>query len=756
MSSSKSLIPIGMANLPAIIQGKAAPHKVLDHVNFGVGAHLLDLTRGQIIRLDGIPYIFIHATTDDAFCLQHERTGKMLTLTMDEIATAHRQGRLVVEPLAGPKLPANKAALLDIPFSAFEKKTREDAIWRARYCLALDKAMAHRKVALSEKDLPALIAQVAKERNDPEPPSVPSLVRWYGWWRAGRRRLQVLCHGKAKRQTTPRLKQLILYTLMEVLESYWAVCDNVSLQNVLNRMRKILEANASETGYDPEIHSLPAPSTVSIYANRLNKYQVTAEQDGVYEANRLFEPRGTLQVPTAPNVLWEVDHHRLKYEVSYQSLDRNGNEVEVVLGSPWLTVVIDVYSRVVLAIVVSFEPPSTLRTLQALKMAMLPKDELHTLHPLLQNRMDFFGIPIRVRADRGRDFYSEALAAALFDLGIELDNTLAYSPWQKPYIERLFWTLDEMLISKIPGHTPRPGKRKPGPKPKRPPRRLNLEQLTDFIVRFFGDLYHHKPHGGLGGDTPAEVYRKGMLRIARLRGENPSLQLRSPFERSRAEFDAAFTIRETRKLTQFGVTFKNLWFSSGELGRLHSDHGDIEVEMRVDPANLTSVLVRHPRQDRFLIVPCTEVKYATNRPLWSHEVLNAAVRKKLGRRPRKGDWNDLSDQLLMEMLGIVDAGPKATRRNLQQAARHLGGKLDLGLLASKLAMDAERTGRPVLDTNAMIDLDIDDGDAAAPAENPTIEADTPEPAPVSGAEPAALDDADLDPFKILDAGETDA
>lgn len=757
LSSSNSLVPVGMANLPAVIAGKPAPHKVLTQISVGVGVHLVDLVRGQIVRLDGTSYIFTHATTDDEFCLQNERTGKMLNLTMDELATAHRQGRLVVMPRAEVALPKSKTALLAMPLSAFEKKTRKAAIRRARYCIALDKARADGRVkTLSIASLTPFIKEVAANHNDPKLPSAGSLIRWYGWWQAGQRRLAVLCHAKAKRRTTPRMKQLILHTLWDVLESYWATCKNISYQNVQDRMGTVLEGGATETGYNTKEYRLPALSTISLYAKRLNKYQVTALQDGVYEANRLFEPRGKLQVPTAPNVLWEVDHHRLKYEVSYNSLDRNGNVVEVVLGCPWLTVVIDVYSRVVLAIVVSFEPPSTLRTLQALKMAMLPKDELHANHPKLQNRMDYYGIPIRVRTDRGRDFYSEALALALFDLGIELDNTHAYSPWEKPYIERLFWTLDQMLVRKLPGHTPRPGERKRGPKPKLPPRRLKLAELTDAIVRFFGDVYHHKPHGGLAGDTPAEVWRKGMERIARLRGENPSLQLRSPFERSQAEFDAAFTIRDKRKLTQDGIPFENLWFNSGELGKLFSDSGPIEVEMRVDPANLTSVLIRHPREHRFLTVPCTEVEYATDRPLWSHRALNAALRKKLGRRPRNGDWSNMSDQLLMEMLGLVGAGPKATRRDLQQAARHLGGKLDLGLLASKLAVEAERTGRPVFDTDAILDLEINDGDAPMPVESPAVESDATEPSPASVPSAPIADDANLDPFAILDARDTDA
>ena len=59
-----------------------------------------------------------------------------------------------------------------------------------------------------------------------------------------------------------------------------------------------------------------------------------------------------------PNAIWQADHSPLDI-----LLVRPGGEPE----KPWLTIVLDDYSRAVAAYFLSFEPPSTLRTSLALR-----------------------------------------------------------------------------------------------------------------------------------------------------------------------------------------------------------------------------------------------------------------------------------------------------------------------------------------------------------------------------------------------------
>lgn len=716
LNASTGLTPIGTA----VALGYRNPttkvsdrHKLRKRITLSAG---VDLEVGQLVRIDGNHYIFEHATTDDEVVLKHERTGKVLPLTLDEFSGLHADNRLHVLSRCEVTLPKNKVALLSMPLSAFDPETRLQAMRRARFCIELDKARDRKEVkSITLKELWPWIEKVAKERGL-KAPSAGSMIRWYGWWRAGHRRLAVLCHARAKRRATARMNEAVLAHLLDAIEGLYAKVSGTTLEDIREAIVKALKDEDEQDGPDRQRLKPPALSTIARYLKTYNEYQLTAEREGTYEANAIFEARGKMQIPTVPNALWEIDHTRIPIEVCFKGRDRNGNEIDVVIGHPWFTAVIDIHTRVIVAWELSMEPASSLRTLRVLKKAMLPKHELHKAYPDLENRCDYYGITARVRADRGRDFFADAVAEALQDLVVELDQTHAYTPTEKPFIERFFWTLKRMLLRKIPGYVPKVAKRKPGRK-KKVAKHLTIKQLDGIITRWIVDVYHQRPHAGLGGTTPADAWQRGMERVAQLRKKNPQLQVRSSFERSQEEFDLAFAIRRTRKLRNDGIRMFGLKYHSQELDHLLTAIGtDVDVEVRANPENISSIRVLDPRlgHTRFVTAQCTEVEYASDLPLWSHNQLKGTIKKQLGRNPRKGAWGQTSLALLLEILGLLDASPKPSRRDLTKAARHLGGKLDLGLLAAKLSYEADKTGRPMLDV-AFDDLETDDEEAASPA-----------------------------------------
>ena len=59
------------------------------------------------------------------------------------------------------------------------------------------------------------------------------------------------------------------------------------------------------------------------------------------------------------------------------------------------------------------------------------------------------------------------------------------------------------------------------------------------------------------------------------------------------ELNATFAIRLVRPVDSRGIRYKYLWWNSGELGVMISTTGCSEVRVRLNPANLASVLVLH-------------------------------------------------------------------------------------------------------------------------------------------------------------------
>jgi transposase InsO family protein len=88
---------------------------------------------------------------------------------------------------------------------------------------------------------------------------------------------------------------------------------------------------------------------------------------------------------TGPNAIWQADHSPLDL-----LLVRPGGEP----AKPWLTIVMDDYSRAVSGYLLSFEPPSTLHTSLALRQGIWRKDD---------TRWNICGIPDVLYTDHGSD-----------------------------------------------------------------------------------------------------------------------------------------------------------------------------------------------------------------------------------------------------------------------------------------------------------------------------------------------------------------
>jgi len=102
------------------------------------------------------------------------------------------------------------------------------------------------------------------------------------------------------------------------------------------------------------------------------------------------------------NAIWQADHAQLGIR-----LVRDDGQI----AQPWLTVVIDDYSRAIAGYFLGFDPPSSTRTALALRQAIWRKD-----HPHWQ----VCGIPEVLYTDNGSDFKSRHIEQVAVDLKIQL------------------------------------------------------------------------------------------------------------------------------------------------------------------------------------------------------------------------------------------------------------------------------------------------------------------------------------------------
>jgi putative transposase len=173
-----------------------------------------------------------------------------------------------------------------------------------------------------------------------------------------------------------------------------------------------------------------------------------------------------------PNEIWQADHTLMDLWVRH-----DGGQP----ARPWLTVIMDDYSRAVAGFAVSFHAPSAIQTALVLRQAIWRK-------PVPQ--WHICGLPTTFYTDHGSDFTSHHLEQVSVDLKIALVFSEAGMPRGRGRIERFFRTINQRLLCGLPGYTPAGA---PAGKTL-----LTLSAFEAHLQHFILEQYHQCPHSETG------------------------------------------------------------------------------------------------------------------------------------------------------------------------------------------------------------------------------------------------------------------
>lgn len=258
--------------------------------------------------------------------------------------------------------------------------------------------------------------------------------------------------------------------------------------------------------------------------------------------------------------VYGMDHTLLPVQVI---LERGTKPVFV-----WLTVVMDLKTRVVLAWLLTPHTP-------------LIEDSTAVLADAIDGweceRGFVGGKPEFLRTDRGSDFVSDAMNRGLLRIDVQRQFTEPYASWQYGRVERLHGTIDREFAPKQPGFF------KGGEedynrrvfKVAQPVESLGtIERLDESFAEWF-DTYNNRPHRSLDGRSPLEAWF----------GDPQPIQKADP-----SEIRTAMLRSDHRSLQRYGIEFKNEVYSSPSLGLSNCPIGT-RVEVRYLQHKLTTVEV---------------------------------------------------------------------------------------------------------------------------------------------------------------------
>ncbi|WP_193312893.1 Mu transposase C-terminal domain-containing protein [Georgenia subflava] len=187
-------------------------------------------------------------------------------------------------------------------------------------------------------------------------------------------------------------------------------------------------------------------------------------------------------------------------------------------GSPisvWLTVALDVYTRLVVAWRITTKDPKGLDAALLLYDMLMPKrwrpewgeqarwrygiPESLVLGDAARGPLAGvpFGSPSRISLDNGSIYVSDVMYAACVRLGIDLHFARKGRPTDKPHVERFFGTVKTGLIQYLPGYSGASVSDRGTTANVEDEAYLLPEEIGDAFACWVAVQYHNTPHNGL-------------------------------------------------------------------------------------------------------------------------------------------------------------------------------------------------------------------------------------------------------------------
>ncbi len=180
------------------------------------------------------------------------------------------------------------------------------------------------------------------------------------------------------------------------------------------------------------------------------------------------------------------------------------------VGRPWITLAIDVFSRMVTGFYVSFDPPNAMAVGLCLAHAILPKDTWLTKHDLA-TPWPVWGVMNTVHADNAKEFRGSMLRKACEEYGMHLHWRPVRRPHFGGHIERLLGTLNHE-IHDLPGSTfSNPVAR--GHYDAEQHAAMTLAEFECWLAITIVENYHQRRHRELE-TTPLQKYEEGIFGTA--------------------------------------------------------------------------------------------------------------------------------------------------------------------------------------------------------------------------------------------------
>lgn len=364
----------------------------------------------------------------------------------------------------------------------------------------------------------------------------------------------------------------------------------------------------------------PHINTVFNRIKLIDKKNALNKRLGYLDVSQKIAPTpGTYEEAQNPLDVIQIDHTPLDIIV----VSEDGRKP---ISRPYITLAIDVYSRMVAGFHISLDPPSALSTGICLSDAILPKDDICAKYAL-KTEWPVWGIMRNLHLDNAKEFRGTMLKRASEEYGFAINWRPKGKSRYGAHIERLLGTLSKKIHA-LPGTTFEEPKYRSN-YDSEAKATMTLSELEKWIHIQIVDVYHNETNTGIG-TSPLNRYNEGILGSSRKEGIGiPLMQ----FHPDKVKLDFLPYIERTIQRTgvvidhirYYSDIFKNYLYANAwnESDRFVKNKRSNSYIFKRDPRDISKIYFLDENEARY-----AEIHYADmRRPPMSVWEYRAALKK---------------------------------------------------------------------------------------------------------------------------------
>lgn len=486
--------------------------------------------------------------------------------------------------------------------------------------------------------------------------------------------------GKGLSRITDETDQLI----NEVIHKYFLTNQKRSISQTYIEIIRICKNKKFDE---------PSLGTVRNRINALTEKLRVEKRHGKQAASNKFDPKvNSFPGADYPLSTVQIDHTKLDIIV----IDKHH---KTPIGRPWLTLAIDIYSRMVVGYYLGFEAPSILNTGICISNSMAGKESILQKFDV-DSDWPCWGKMQTIHTDNGKDFRSIAIKRACEQYDINLEFRPLGKPHFGGHIERLLGTFVAELHA-VPGTTFEDIKKRKNYNSAKKAI-LTLQDLEKWLLIFMTKIYHLRIHKSIG-TSPLMKYKEGLLGTDHVQGIGIPEKIADE-KKMYIDFLPAFD----RTVQDYGVVIDHVFYYSDVLRPYINAterpylNATRQVKktftFRRDPRDISKIHFFDPNLKCYFEIPYRNINHPTI-SIWE---LKAAIRK------LKVKKEDIDETKIFEAYNSLREIEKKAEKHKRTANKQEDVSLPTESTLEKSLRSEEETTFSKINFNNIKTLKIDD------------------------------------------------